>query len=78
VTDPKLELGRIEEKKKKKKTWRDPADPTRFSCNPLTFIFFLLKWRRFDYKKRIDPGDPMTRSKPGTRALKRAGSKNYE
>jgi hypothetical protein len=40
------------------------------------FFFFLLKRRRFDFKKN-DPGNPVTRSKPGTRALDRAGSKNY-
>jgi hypothetical protein len=43
---------------------------------------FLLKRCCFDLKKkRIDPGDPMTQSKPGARALDRAGyrarSKNY-
>jgi hypothetical protein len=33
----------------------------------------------FDFKKkRIDPGDPVTQSKPRTRALDRVGSKNYD
>jgi hypothetical protein len=37
-------------------------------------FFFLLKRRRFDFKKKIDP---VTRSKPKTRALNWAKSKNY-
>jgi hypothetical protein len=70
----------------KKKQWKkkpgvtrmtrrvDPAKPGQDPVvNPLTFVF-LLKRRRFDYKKRIDPTDPVTRSKPGTRALNRAWS----
>jgi hypothetical protein len=69
-------------KKKPGVTWLtrqvDPAtrltrqDPV---ANPLTFVFFLfyfflLKRRRFDFflKKRIDPANPVTQSKPGTRA----------
>jgi hypothetical protein len=43
-------------------------------CDPLTFIFFLLKRRRFDLKKKLTR---MTRSKPGTWALDRAGPENY-
>jgi hypothetical protein len=51
------------------KIWLQPVD---------FYIFFLLKRRRFDFLKiGIDPGDPMTRSKPGTRALDRAEFKNY-
>ena len=51
-------------------------------CNPLTFVLFFTKTMLFWFKKkRIDPGDPMTQSKPGARALDRAGyrarSKNY-
>jgi hypothetical protein len=44
--------------------------------NPLTFVFFvfLLKRRRFDLKKRTDPANLVTRSKPRTRALDRARS----
>ena len=37
---------------------------------PIDF-FFLLQRRRFDFKKKL------TRSKPGIRALNRAGSENY-
>jgi len=55
-----------------------PIDPTRPDqdpvANPLTFIFFvfLLKRRRFDFfRKKLNRP---TRSKPGTRALNRAGS----
>jgi len=52
----------------------DPAKPGQDPvANPLTFVF-LLKRRRFDYKKRTDPTDPVTRSKPGTRALNGAWS----
>jgi hypothetical protein len=39
-------------------------------------LTFLQKRHRFDLKK-IDQDDPVTRSKPGTRALDRAGSENY-
>ena len=45
---------------------------------PVDFCFFFLNQRCFDFfKKKIDPGDPVTRSKPRTRILDRAGSKNY-
>jgi hypothetical protein len=56
----------------------DPARPgQKPGCNSLTF--FLLKQRRFDFfKKKFDPDDPVTWSKPGTRALDRAESKNYD
>jgi hypothetical protein len=54
--------------KTRSKTWLQPVD----------FCFFLLKRRRFDFfKKRIDPTDPVTRLKPETQALNRAGSENY-
>jgi hypothetical protein len=39
---------------------------------PVDFFFFLLKQRRFDLKKKIDPGDPVTRSKLGIRTLNQA------
>ena len=57
--------------------WVDPARPDQDPVvNPLTFFFvFLLKRRRFDFKKkRTDPANLVTRSKPGTRALDRARS----
>jgi len=60
-----LEPGRVEEKTGEGKTQCDPAtrltrqDPV---ANPLTFF----------KKNRLD--DPVTRSKPGTRALNRARS----
>ena len=71
-----IETGLNWKKTRKKKTRCDPAgwlgktrSKTRLQA------FFLLKRRRFNLKKnRIDPGDPVTRSKPGTRALNRAGS----
>jgi len=79
-------------KKKKVMTRCDPADlVTRLTWkNPvatrwlLFFYFILLKWRCFEFflKIKIDPVDPVTRSKPGTRVLNRAGYwtkfKNYD
>ena len=45
-------------------------------CNPLTFVF-LLKRRRFNFKK-IWPGDPVKTRNPGLgRVSHRTGSKNY-
>jgi hypothetical protein len=44
----------------------------RPGCNPLTFVF-LLKRCHFDFKKKIDLDDLVTRSKSGTPAE----SKNY-
>jgi len=83
----RLEPSRVEEKTREGKTrchrvgWpEDAVDPTRPDqdpvVNPLTFFFvFLLKRRRFDLKKkRTDPANLVTRSKPGTRALDRARS----
>ena len=48
----------------------DPVDPAKPGqkpgYNPLTFVFFLLKWRRFEFfLNRIDLADPATWSKPG-------------
>jgi len=46
--DPRLELGRVEEKIEKGKTRCDPARRgQKPGCNLLTFVF-LLKRRRFD------------------------------
>jgi hypothetical protein len=55
------------------------VDPARPVANPLTLVFFT-KRCRFDFfiKKRIDPADLVTRSKPRTRALDRDISKNYD
>jgi hypothetical protein len=50
------------------KTWLQPVD----SC-----FFFLLKRRHFNFFKKINPDDPVTGSKPETRALNRAGSENH-
>jgi hypothetical protein len=42
------------------------------------FCFFFTKSTLFwFFLKKNDPGNPVTRSKPGTRILDRAGSKNY-
>ena len=81
---PGAGTGRVEEKIGKEKTRCDLARPgQKPGCNPLTFVFFLLKQRRFNFKKkRIDPGDPVIWSKPETRVLERAGHrpgfKNYD
>ena len=58
--------------------WFKPGDSIKnlITTRWLLFFFVLLKRRRFDFKK-IDPDDPVTRSKPRTWALDRAGSKNY-
>jgi hypothetical protein len=50
------------------KTW------LKTRLQPIDFCFFLLKRHHFDFLKKIWLGD---RSKLGTRALDRAGSKNY-
>jgi hypothetical protein len=78
--DPGLEPSRVEEKTREGKTRcdpTDPADPTRPGCKPVDFcffLFFLLKRRRFDFKKKLTRP---TRSKLGTRVLDRTGSSNY-
>ena len=69
--NPRLEPGRVKEK-------IEEGSGQKPGYNTLTFVFFfLLKRRRFDFFKKIDPDDPVTRSKPGTRVLNRTGSKNY-
>jgi hypothetical protein len=51
-----LELGQVEEKTGEEKTRCDPADPARPGqkpgCNTLTFVFFLLNQRCFDFFKK--------------------------
>jgi len=67
----------------------DPADPTgwpdktrsKTRLQPVDFCFcFFTKMTLFwiFLKIGIDPADPVTRSKPGTRAFDRAGFKNYD
>jgi hypothetical protein len=49
----------------------DPVDPARPGCKPVDFFifYFLLKWRRFDFKKqeltRPKPGNPIKTRNPG-------------
>lgn len=54
----------------------DPVDPARFSqkpgCNPLIFVCFLLKKRRFDFFKKSKLTRE-TRSKSGIQSLNRTG-----
>jgi hypothetical protein len=50
------------------KTWLQAIDFCFFT-KTTSFWFFL---------KKIDPGDSVNRSKPGTRALDQTGSKNYD
>jgi hypothetical protein len=73
--DLELKPDRVAEKIKEGKTRRvDPARPgQKLDCDPLTFVF-LLKRRHFDFFKKLTRA---TRSKSGTQALDRAGSKNY-
>jgi len=54
--DPGPEPGRVDEKTGEGKTRRDPADPAgrlgdpaRPGQEPVTFVFFLLKRRRFEF-----------------------------
>ena len=49
-------------------------DPVKNRLQSVDFYFFLLKQRRFDFKKKLTR---VTRSKPETRVLDRAGSENY-
>jgi hypothetical protein len=53
-------------------------DPVKNPIATRWLLFFLLKRRRFDFKKKLTQATP---SKPGTRALNQAGhqagSKNY-
>jgi hypothetical protein len=73
-----LKPGWIEEKIKKVMIWCDPADPVKPGCNPLIFIFFLLKRYRFDFFLNRDwpgrPGDPVKIRNP---SLGPTGFKNY-
>jgi len=88
LADPGPEPGRVDEKTGEGKTRLDPAgrpgdpaDPVRPGqnpvTNPLTFVFFLLKRHRFKFffKELTRPtrSNPVTRPKPGTQALDRAG-----
>jgi len=50
-----MEPGRVEEKTGEEKTRCDPAALAKPDCKPVD-LYFLLKRRRFDFKKkRIDP-----------------------
>jgi hypothetical protein len=54
--DPGLEPGRVE-KTGEEKIRHDPVDPARPGYKPVAFcfffVFFLLKRRRFDLKKKL-------------------------
>jgi hypothetical protein len=71
-------------KKTKVMTRCDPADPAKFGCNQLNFVFFIKMTPFWIFLKNKDwPGqNPVTQSKPGTRVLNRAGYwtgfKNYD
>jgi hypothetical protein len=69
-----LEPGQVEEKKRKEKPGVTRQDPVKTRLQSVDFYFFLLKQRRFDLKKNLTR---VTRSKPETRVLDRAGSENY-
>jgi hypothetical protein len=70
--------GRVEEKTDEGKTGVTRLTRQDPVANPLTFVFFLLKRRRFDFFKkkltRSTRSNPVTRLKPRTRALDRAES----
>jgi len=74
-TNPGLEPGRVEEKMGEEKTWCDPVK--NLVATRWLLFFFLLKRRHFNFFKKINPDDPVTGSKPETRALNRAGSENH-
>jgi hypothetical protein len=63
--------------------WVNPTTRLTRSKTQLQFVdfcfvfFFLLKRHHFDFLKKLTRMIQATRSKPGTRALDRAGSKNY-
>jgi hypothetical protein len=64
------------------KTWCDLAGwpgkiRLKTRLQPVDFCFVFTKTTSFWFFKKIDLGDPVTQSKPGTRVLDRAGSKNY-
>jgi hypothetical protein len=72
--NPGLEPGRVEEKIGEEKTRRDPADLATWLTRQDPVKNSVLKRFRFIFfKKKIDLGDPVTRLKPGTRALNRVG-----
>jgi hypothetical protein len=85
---PGLELGRVEKKIEKVMTWCDPVDwlgKTRSKTGLQPVDFFLVFYENDAvlnfFKIGIDPANLVTRSKPGTRVLDRAGHlagfKNY-
>jgi hypothetical protein len=64
-----LESSRVKEKTGEEKTKCDPARPgQKLGCNPLTLGFFFYQNNVVLIFFKIDPGDLVTRSKPGTRA----------
>ena len=68
----RVDPGQVDEKIGKVMT-RQPGWPSKTRLQHVDF--FLLKRRRFEFffKIGIDSADPVTRSKPGTQALDRAG-----
>jgi hypothetical protein len=73
LVDPRLELGRVEEKTGERKTRYDPTDPAGWPGDPVDpvktwwlLFFFKLKRCRFDFKKKkFDRADPVKTRNPG-------------
>jgi len=61
---------------RKRKTRSDPAKKP-FTIRCFLFFFFIKTTSFWFKKKKIDPGDPVTRSKPETWTLNRVEFKNY-
>ena len=86
----RLELGWVEKKTGKEKTRWDPADQTGWSddlvdpampcqkpgCNPFTFVFFILKWCRFDFFKK-NWSDQNPESRPGLKTTMERERKRF-
>jgi hypothetical protein len=50
---------------KKKQAKKKPGKTrSKTRLQPVDFLFFLLKRRRFDFKKKIDPSDPVKIQNP--------------
>jgi hypothetical protein len=57
-----LDQAELKKIKEEKTRWVDPATGQKSNYNPLTFVF-LVKQRRFDFKK-IDLGNPVKTQNP--------------
>jgi hypothetical protein len=75
LTDPGLEPGQVEEQIGEEKTWLTRQNPVKNPVATRWLLFFVFtKTTLFWFKKKLTR---VTRPKPGTPALDRAGSENY-